>query len=195
MGRVNLRQLRKELRPAMKIVGNASYATALAKFNVIKREELNNFRNNEISSEINEGNQAEHKAGILEEGNLFSFLGFEEGSKPVLELTEKLNRSIKISKGFTMVEKGNRVTYSFPIEIPSLEEIEDATPSPGIVGRSWVREIEGGITGISRYVYYKFFRGGRSKTGLQSRKKAPNDRASGIPYVSELLKNLKERFK
>jgi hypothetical protein len=196
MGRVNLKQLRKEIRPAViSSLSGSSYRVALSEFKRIKKEELTEFKNSDVSIELNEGNQAAHRAGILEEGNLFSFLGFEKGRKPANELAQILNEHMSLSKEYTISEdlKGNPA-LSFPINIPTQKEIEGATPSPAISSRSWVSEIEKGISGLTRYVYYEFFRGGRSKTGLQARKKGGDSRAKSLPYVSEFLRKFRERF-
>lgn len=194
MGRINYRQLRKELKPAMKTLGPVTYRAALIRFNRVKREELEEFRENDVSTEIDEGNQATHRVGILEEGNLFSFLGFPEGEQPARDLARKLDKHITLSKDFKTINNGDSIVFSFPINIPSQEEIEAATPSPAIPSRSWVAEIEKGISGLAKYVYYEFFRGGRSKTGLQARKSGGSQRATPVPYVSKFIKQLISRF-
>lgn len=195
MGRINKKQLRNELRPAIRSLAGVSYNAALIKFREIKKEELNEFKTNDISLELNEGNQAVHRAGILEEGNLFSFLGFENGREPAKELSTMLNQNISLGKDYKISEDVNGGTiFSFPVNIPTQEEIEGATPSPAISSRSWVAEIEKGISGLGRYVYYEFFRGGRSKTGLQARKSGGNGRAKSLQYVSKFLKRIRGRF-
>ena len=88
MGKIDIKQMRKELRPGLKALGGLSYGAALSHFNGIKREELKDFKNNDVSKELDGGNTAEHKLQILDRGNLFSLLGFEEGSLPASELAE-----------------------------------------------------------------------------------------------------------
>ena len=193
MGKIDIKQMRKELRPGLKALGGLSYGAALSHFNGIKREELKDFKNNDVSKELDGGNTAEHKLQILDRGNLFSLLGFEEGSLPASELAEKLDKHITLDKRYSFVQQGNEVLYTFPVQTPTMEEIERATPAPG-VPRSWVYEIEKGISGLAQYIFYKFFKGGRSKTGLQNKKKKGSSRASPIPYVSEFLKRINERF-
>lgn len=193
--KINIRQLRRELSPSIKQFAGLSYGAALSRFNSVKEDEIRKFKENEISKELNGGNTAEHKAGILDEGNLFSFIGFQENRKPADEVAEMLEEAVFLDKRPVIKESSDgKITFTFNVFTPSIKEIEEKTPLPWMSGRSWIKEIEEGISGLSRYVYHEFFRGGRSKTGLQLGKRDLSSRAKGIPYVTGFIKSLARRF-
>lgn len=195
--KIDIQRIRKKLNPTIvKKMEGAANRLAIKEFEKMKREELQSLLSDKVSIELAGGNTAEHINGVLDEGNLFSFIGFQEGREPVKELTDYLDNYITIYGKPNVVSdyRNGRVSFRYKVAIPSMAEIESETPLPWSKGRSWVRELEKGISGLAKYVYYEFFKSGRSKTGLQIGERTDNSRARGVPYISKFLQRLKSRF-
>lgn len=140
---------------------NAAFAEAKRDFDAGPKQELiKKFNEDEVTQEIEKGisakNISETLPGINEKygGNLFTFIGFPENSNPTQIVRDMLKNDTQIKKiGRGARYKADRVRYEFDVETPSKEEIENVTPLPWENGRSWVRGIEKGISGLGNYLY------------------------------------------
>ena len=73
------------------------------------------------------------------------------------------------------------------------EEIENIAPSPW-GGRSWVRGIERGISGLGYFLYNRQgFAGSRSMTGIQSDYKVRSLAYRPVKYMSSILKTFRRK--
>jgi hypothetical protein len=159
-----------------------------------KEAMLEEFDESEVTSELQDGEEAD--SDILSRGNLFSFLGFYEGTDPTTPVREMLESTRLLSKSkFFMGDK--QVTYEFQVKAPSLEDIYKATPMPDDWNsRSWVDAIENGIGTFASYIYHVFINNSRSGTGIQSKGKiGGKDTIPKTKYISKILKNFAARFK
>jgi hypothetical protein len=93
------------------------------------------------------------------------------------------------------------VGQRYRISIPSMDEfaqisqIQDYTDNEWGSG-SWIEQIETGITGLEKYIYWKpKALKGRSKAGLQARKKLRNESMRGIPYLTPIIQEFIEGLK
>ena len=133
----------------------------------LKTQMLAEFENLPVTREIRAGPTAENISGTLSTkagyGNLFSFIGFREGSDPIKNIVEKLTttniRFVKVTPKEILYE----------VDLPSAQEIFAVTPMPWANGRSWAQGIEQGISGLGWYIYRKRgVKGSRSGTAIQT---------------------------
>lgn len=122
------------------------------KFEKVKEAFLTSFMEDDITQEIKAG-ENENKSILQEEtkGNLFSFIGFTQGEKPIEDLYKFLNDHIYIDTENPTYDN-IRKKYTFKIYAPDKDSIKDATPMPWGTGRSWVYGIESGIIGLNHYL-------------------------------------------
>lgn len=193
MAKVNIQYIRKDILRAAPQFKNLAYGAALSRFNRAKNDVITSFLENDVTKEIEAGPTASHSSEVVSAGNLFSFIGFEEGSDPVTPVVNMLEEKLFLRPNGSMKISGDLLIFSFTALIPTKKDIEAASPLPFQGGRSWVLGIEEGISGVSHYLFHQYFpRHSRSSTGLQS----PNEvnKATFAPRVGYLT-NLLKRFK
>lgn len=157
-------------------------------FNKIKREMLAEFRNHPITVEIKNGPFAENSSGTLGGyGNLFSFIGFDEGTDP----TENIEGLLSL----TRIEYNREAKDGFimTIYLPSKEEIFAETPMPWASGRSWAEGVERGISGFGRYLNIES-PSSRSGEGVQVNGVIRTGKFKNTPYISALMSKYLKRF-
>jgi hypothetical protein len=149
------------------------------KFQIYKTEMLRELDSHPITKDL----QNNVDSGLVARGTLFGFLGFENGEDPVRELRDLLETFciIKFSKQNTL--KGIR-TYT--AKIPTRDEIYNATPLRWAPGRSWVKAIEFGISGMGNYIEKKTNKS-RSGEGIQSKTSNLGGKFRNAPYISSIL--------
>lgn len=180
-----------------------------------KNELIEEFINHPVSQEIEDGPEAENISGTLNgKGNLFTFIGFPIGEKPVEEVVGILD-TIQIDKkiqGRTRQGRfkagGDNLLFDYSIIAPSKEYLADQTPLPWEPTKSWLFGIEQGIAGFTSYIYWK--KAGRSTQGLQANDgrdkngqfngsgkpiKLRDGRFNNIPYFSAIYNNFIKKFK
>jgi hypothetical protein len=153
---------------------------------------LKRFLTHEITQEIANGPNATNTSGTLNGyGNLFSFMGFEEGSDPIGELAELLSNSIELSS-YRLVAGGTRVEIS--VKMPSKDDIKAMSELPWIT-KSWVFAIESGLSGLGKYLYEDadFLEASRSGSGVQLAKTIRPGQFKPQRYMSEILKDVSKR--
>jgi hypothetical protein len=158
----------------------------------VKEELLQEFDSSPVTQEIKAGPSLTHSAVLPNGyGNLFGFLGFEEGSDPTIPLREELE---KISVTSTKPEIINK-RWRFNIFVPSTEDIDKVTPMQWETGRSWVNAVTKGLTGFSYYVNKLAQSIGRSGGGIQSKHQLRTGvYFAGTPYIIGMLGKLKRKL-
>lgn len=160
-------------------------------FEKIKNQYISEFINNPITVEINGGISSQNISNTLGGiTNLYSFIGFDEGTdpiKPILELLEKSN--------YRILFNNQAIDSTIIFDIPTAKEIFDITPMPWAIGRSWARGIETGISGLGYYL--KKIKNSRSGIGIQS---STNQIRTGVSfkntkYISDLLNRFNKDLK
>jgi hypothetical protein len=156
-----------------------------------KEELVQEFNESPVTQEIEAGPDVEHSRVLPEGyGNLFSFLGFEDGSDPVSPVREQLER--------IGVNKKPQVTankWVFTIRVPSADDLEKASPMQWETGRSWINAITKGLTGFSYYLSTLKRRVGRSGTGVQTENVIrPGTYFAGTSYIIGMLGKFKRKF-
>lgn len=172
------------------VVRRLAYKRAYGIFLGAKRAMLREFDRHIITQEIEAGPNAVNMSGTLDGyGNLFSFIGFYDGSNP----TEQLRNLLDSATDFRQTVCRNRAWY-FRVTLPTQDAIAKASPMPWEEGNSWAFAVESYISGLSHYLY-KRWAGSRSGMGAQLPYEYLEDITfSGRPYISEILRSFRERI-
>lgn len=194
-GAINITQLRKELKTSINSLAPLAARNARLKFESKKSKLLEDFRNHEVSQEIADG--PDSASNILGYGNLFSLLGFYKNQKPISDLSKYLKKNINMDSIGDISIDGNLVLYSFNVSVPSEDELYDETPLPWDSSKSWLEEIEEGVSGFTNYIFKQYFKSpnpSRSSTGLQSKFNLRSTEVKGQKYLSDLIDSLVRSF-
>ena len=195
--KVNKRAFRKSV---MNAIGKSEKVKKRARQQAEKKVEraklllLKDFNEHEVTKEIEGGATAFNTSRtIVGRGNLFSFMGFQEGVNPTHVVKHYLESSSYVFKNskFNKTLSGNH--FAFRVSAPTLSKIYKMTPLPWESGRSWVRGVERGISGIGHYMYGKFLTS-RSGTGLQSKNEVKFAAFKTTSYMSKMIEDFRERI-
>jgi hypothetical protein len=147
------------------------------------------FESHPVTKELDGGENASNVSGTLGGyGNLFSFLGFNKGSNPTAPVKSLIR---KINLNGLVKNKGN--TFQFKVNIPSKEEFAAISRLPWESGRSWLLDIERGISGLGAYLYGRFA-SSRSGGGIQSNYNYSNRRFRNVQYFSNMYSKFLRRL-
>ena len=153
---------------------------------------ISEFENHPVTIEIKQGPSAKNTSGTLNGyGNLFSYIGFEDGDDPISPVIELLD---KTTVQFSRLGNDGPIWNIF---MPAKQDVWDVTPMPWAAGRSWAKGIESGISGLGYYLYTqkKNLENSRSGTAVQVDSNIrPGLRFSNVKYISELLKKYEKKF-
>ena len=154
----------------------------------IKEEIIQEFEEHPISKEIEGGITAYNTSNTLNGiTNLYSFIGFEAGDKPLDPIRVELQ---KIKLKYNVNRKGDLI---FTIDFPSAKDIFNVTPMPWATGRSWAQGIENGISGLGYYI--KQVKNSRSGLGVQTKNQIRSGvRFRNTKYISELIKKYNKKI-
>lgn len=159
-------------------------------FEKIKREMILEFSNHPVTREILGGPNATNESGTLNGyGNLFSFIGFNEGDDP----TEAILNLLHDSK----IQYSNTANSGimFTIFIPSKQAIFSATPLPWASGRSWSEAIERGLSGLGHYLNRENLNNSNSGTGIQVKSVLrKGSKYKPVKYISALINEYTKKF-
>ena len=151
------------------------------KFSVLKEEMLSEFDKHPVTRELQDGVSAD-SSQFVSHGSLFGFIGFEKNDRP----TEVVRRMLEETEIRFIKIKGGVV--DFRIFYPSKQELFDSTPLPWASGRSWLKGIETGLSGLGRYLNIDS-ENSRSGGGIQSQNKIRSGAFKKTPYISKILNN------
>jgi len=160
-------------------------------FNKIKNEFIEEFMNHPITQEIQGGISATNSSGTLGGiTNLYSFIGFDEGTDPIRPIEELLKKS-----NYRILFNNRSAEATVIFDIPTAAQIFEITPMPWAIGRSWARGIETGISGLGYYL--KKTKNSRSGLGIQSTSQQVR---SGVmfknsKYISDLINRFNKELK
>ena len=164
--RVNMNSLKKDiLASSKKIHNDVVYPIIKQRFEQEKNKFIEEFDNHPITQQMYAGADdpsINYPGGPLKGvGNLFSFLGFRDGTDPALKLRTLLEKYLFLQKKYTVKRSNRGVMFTHTAHLLSKDEIYDRT-SMNWTSRSWVKAVEKGVGG-----YQLFIRGYRtnSKSG------------------------------
>ena len=172
-------------------------------FKQAKEAFIQDFESHPVSVEIQQGPSAENISGTLGGyGNLFTFIGFDQKSNPVQNVSHLIKL---ITKFKTIRPSKNKNSLEIIVSVPTLEDFGASTPLPWESGRSWVIGIERGISGFGSYMYEKRHGQEYSRSGAAFQAKIPPKyeapqkiRPGGfrnVKYMSELILKFHRRLK
>lgn len=155
-------------------------------FDKIKQKYIEEFLNHPVTQEIKGGISANNISGTLSGiTNLYSFIGFDEGTDPIKPIEDLLQRS-----NYRIIFNNNSIDSTIVFDIPTAAQIFEITPMPWAIGRSWARGIETGISGLGYYLKKK--KNSRSGFGIQS---STNQVRFGVSYKNtKYISDLINRF-
>ncbi len=182
-------QLRRQLQEQLlnnKAVNQEFDRTAEKFFQRAKQKMLRAFDAHVVTQEL----ESTSGSGLLPRGTLFGFLGFEKGDNPIEPLRALLEKSIILRPGKA---KKNTATKSYAVVIPSVNELYAATPLPWAPGRSWVKAVEFGISGLGNYMAIESDRS-RSGEGIQVKSANLGGKFKNTSYISSILKNFQKEL-
>jgi hypothetical protein len=191
---LNKKQLQKEVFVGGQKVVIANIAPIVERR--IRQEQdkmVEEFEDHPVSQEIWAGETASNTSGLLGGyGNLFSFIGFDEGSDPISPISFILREKIP----FKIKRANDYGRYNVTIDAPSKARIYDVAKVDWMGGRSWADGIENGIAGLSRYLYDEDygFQNSLSGTGIQARNAIRGVSQGRTKYLSLILSNFKKRL-
>lgn len=184
-----------------KDIQSLAYQRASKELEKYKRETLAEFNNHVITQELDAGpegtNISDTLPGTKEDANLFSFIGFNKGEKPTDQIRQILSSEINLDQNPISKKQEKGVLFQFPVNIPTLKDIHAQTPLPWEKGRSWVKGIERGISGLGYFLSGIFSSPDPSQSGggIQSDYKVRKGSFAPRKYLSEILANLKNKLK
>ena len=179
-----------------KQVKDKVYRKSKEVFDLAKKRMLEDFINHPVSKEIIAGPEASNTSGtLIGGGNLFSFIGFHDGERPVNEVYNLLNLGTYLSRANPRVVKKTKssVYWGFKVAMPSGDQLASASKMPWETG-SWLFRIERGMSGLGYYIYEKYIRGSRSGTGIQADGKVKHGVFRKAKYMSAILNTFKKNF-
>lgn len=169
-----------------------SFKVAEKRAQEAKDEMLKTFDEQAITQEIEAGsentfNYSKNLNGLgYGEGSLFGFIGFHEGDRPIDLVRAYLRMSGKMFKTPKKVIYNKQVSYEYRVKTPDIKELESITPMPWEAGRSWVRAIEKGISGLGYYLLSNSDKS-RSGQGVQASKKLRGATYRPSKYMSSII--------
>ena len=147
------------------------------------------FESHPVTQELDGGENASNISGTLGGyGNLFSFLGFNQGTNPTAPVKFLIQR-ITLDRNIQATGNGFKVR----VNVPSKEEFGAVSRLPFEGGRSWLLDIERGISGLGAYLYGRFA-SSRSGTGIQSKYNYANKRFRNVKYFSGMYTKFLRRL-
>lgn len=201
MVKIDVVQMVKQLQPSFKKLEPLAYGTAKS----VLRGTINEFLREdfdtdavvvELSGPTPEKNPTTH----LDVGNLFSFLGFNQGKDLISPLKKVFRDRMDVKSKAVFREKSpGKFFFSFRVKFPTDSELEEAAPAPPDWDtRPWIRILEEGIPGFAFYVYtqkrFPEYVKSRSTTGLQYKKPQRFATVGKITFMSHLIARLTRKI-
>lgn len=159
---------------------------AQREFGKIKRKMMREFENHEVTK----GLESFGGSDLVPRGTLFGFLGFERGQNPVEPLRNALERGTILKPGRVRMNRGEKVYVAM---IPSKDDLYSVTPLPWAPGRSWLKAVEFGISGLGNYMVVTSS-SSRSGEGIQVEGANLGGKFKNVSYISSILKNLQKEL-
>lgn len=169
------------------------------------REELfEEIDNHVVSRELNDGPNAANISNTLggpaneKSGNLFSYLGFEEGRSPVAEIKESIYTRMR-GPTFKKTGSAHNPNYLITIKRPTVEAIEgddSMRVDGGYTGRSWVSMIEDGYDNATSYYFKrgKEFKQSKSGPAYQIKRQLNEKSFKAHPYLTKIIENFDRKI-
>jgi len=199
MGHINFNSIHAKILRAPRAQAQAAEIVQ-EDVNKLKTELLEDFNSHRATLEIEAGPDLEVSEVLpVGYGNLYSFLGFEDGKNPTQPVRKKLE-SIHLLKK----PRVDGRYWTFKIKMPTEEDLENASPMDWESGRSWITAITKGLSGFSHYLFTLSRNIGRSGSAIQvagdltggsNSPRSGSQFFAGTPYVYEMLRKFVKKLK
>lgn len=201
--KVNIVNLRREMAEGM---NRSVYPLAQKRveqyFDRSKRELIKSFETAKPSveltkvAEMDRSKRSEYKDGLVENGNLYSFLGFDGDRNPVEEVKKVLEDGVQL-KSLTKGSVNQQGVYVITgkVEVPALMEINERSQLSWIT-RGWVDAVTNGLRGLPNFLLArtsKLKAISRSGGGVQVKNNTGRNEFS--PYRGNYLFEFFQRFR
>ena len=122
-------------------------------------------------------------------------MGFDAGSDPIVILRSSLKDFVKVQRNNGKLLKVDKTRFliEFPIDVPTVQEIYSVTPLSWTT-KSWVKGIERGITNYTNTIFKKS-ENSRSGVAIQSKQNIGFIKFRPTPYITPILKKLRQQLK
>ena len=163
---------------------------AKRRFDEAKRKLLEEFDEHPVTQELKSGPSSTNLSDTLGGyGNLFSYIGFPEGTDPTTIVRAFLEVSIRLKRS----SRRGDLNVSYSVHVPSLQDFGFAK-MPWEGGNSWVSGIESGISGFSYYMT-KAADASRSGSAIQIDNKIRSRGSSaGVSYITKIVNKFRLRI-
>lgn len=152
---------------------------------------LAEFEAHRVTREIEGGSGAQNISSTLGGyGNLFSYIGFDQGDLPIPPIRNILENSVSLVR---VKQVGHTLKFEIIIQVPDKKDIHDASPLPWAAARSWVAGIEHGLSGLGQYLVKSGV--GRSGGGVQVKGSIRSGGFRNKSYISGIIQGLHVNLK
>lgn len=171
--------------------------TAEARFEPAKEQLIKEFLAHPVTKDIQAGGSGtdQDESGLMSGyGNLFAFIGFNDGSDPITEIELELYK-LQLNKAATIKTAGNN--FVIKIRGTTLEKIIATSQIPELQGFSWVRGIEEGISDLGHFLSrLTDSEKSKSKQGYQVKADLQRGPTSTrpTPYLSKMFEDFARRL-
>ena len=124
-------------------------------------------------------------------GNLFSFIGFKEGTDPIQPIVNLID---KIDIGNKKSSNVRESTITFHVKIPDEQTFKGASKMPWESGRSWLYDMETRISGLGNY-FFKQSKASRSGAAFQVKTEVRQDIFKPTKYFPTMLEKFIQSLK
>tara|TARA_Y100000310_G_scaffold339101_1_gene430728 strand:+ start:2129 stop:2710 length:582 start_codon:yes stop_codon:yes gene_type:complete len=188
----NLRSIAKKIKSSPKALKETKKVVQ-KRFEQEKDILLQNFELHPVTQEILGGSNAPNISNtLIGYGNLFSFIGFNEGDDPINPIRSLLRKMNKISS--IRKSSSNKAEFKIKVDIVDVDTFREVSPLPWEGGRSWVEGIERGISGFGYYLNSNR-NSSRSGKGIQIENKLRVMAFKNTKYMSEIIRNFTKRLR
>ena len=166
----------------------AAFLQAKLRYTKAKKIFFDDFYGHPISKEISQGPEGSNTSGTLGGyGNLFSFIGFEEGRRPIEEIAQAMEEMFSFQKS----ENTSR-SITFKVTYPDINKLKKYSPLAWAFGGSWISGIEKGIPNFSQYIYDEDILKSRSGSGIEAKSSIRGANFSPVPYLTPIIEKFKK---
>ena len=155
----------------------------------LKKEMIADFLRLPVTREILAGSTSSNISGTLGGyGNLFTFIGFNEGDRPISPIVQLLSQT-----NYRVTRFDQNGSVKLTIDMPGRQDIFAVTPLPWASGISWSERIEKGMSGLGMYLNTSS-KNSRSGRGIQADNKIRTGKFNNTSYVSAFLNKWADIF-
>ena len=159
-------------------------------FQGVKSQVINAIKESPVTQELE--NHTSPSQILNTQGSLFGFLGLIEGQKPVDEILSIVEQVMGYKLSRRLIKGGLKIT----IKVPDKKDFRtDDLILPWEGGYSVLDAVEKGLSGLGFYIAAKNIAYSRSGDGIQVKNKVRESEFRGMPWLSPIFKEVKDRAK